>query len=55
MIGCEGRVVRCLEQAPDYPVFLMLDLFETVAPVGGYPKGATLHRFRGWTGGYSPV
>jgi hypothetical protein len=48
-IGCEGRVVRELEQAPDYPMLLMLDLFEIGPPGGAYPKTAILHRVRGWT------
>lgn len=50
-IGCEGQVVRQVEQAPDYPMFLMLDLFEIGPPGGTYPKTATLHRVRGWSGG----
>lgn len=49
VIGCEGRVVRQIPQAPRYPLFLMLDLFE-IGPRGGrYPKAATLHRVRGWS------
>ncbi|MGB7450325.1 MAG: hypothetical protein WA892_14530 [Ornithinimicrobium sp.] len=48
LIGCEGVVLRHLRQAPDYPLFLMLDLFETGAPCGTYPKTATVHRCRGW-------
>lgn len=48
VIGCEGTVVRRIRQAPDYPLFLMLDLFE-IGPRGGtYPKVAVLHRVRGW-------
>ncbi len=40
--------VRELAQAPDYPMFLLVDLFE-IGPAGGaYPKEAMLHRFRGW-------
>jgi hypothetical protein len=50
VVGCHGMVVRRIRQAPDYPLFLMLDLFETSAPAGAYPKSATLHNFRGWTG-----
>ncbi|WP_263119502.1 glycoside hydrolase family 16 protein [Cellulomonas fimi] len=48
VIGCEGEVVREIDQAPDYPLLLMLDLFD-VGPAGGrYPKSAVLHRVRGW-------
>jgi hypothetical protein len=47
-IGCQGRVVRCMPQAPDYPLFLMIDLFEVSAPGGAYPKTATLHGIRAW-------
>jgi hypothetical protein len=50
IIGCEGIVVRHLRQAPDYPLFLMLDLFEIGSPRGEYPKIATIHSFRGWHG-----
>lgn len=47
-IGCEGRVVFHTAQAPDYPLFVMLDLFE-IGPRGGrYPKTATIHGVRGW-------
>jgi hypothetical protein len=48
VIGCEGMVRRRIPQAPDYPLFLMVDLFEIGPPGGTYPKTATLHRFRGW-------
>jgi hypothetical protein len=48
LIGCEGVVVRRLPQAPDYPLFLMVDLFEIGPPVGTYPKSAMVHHFRGW-------
>ena len=47
-IGCDGYVVRRMPQAPDYPLFLMLDLFETGSPSGSYPKSATIHRVRAW-------
>lgn len=47
-IGCEGVVVRTIAQAPDYPLFLMLDLFEIGGPGGSYPKTALLHHVRGW-------
>jgi hypothetical protein len=48
VIGCEDRVVRRVPQAPDYPLFLLVDLFEIAAPRGRYPKSATVHRVRGW-------
>lgn len=48
VIGCEGRIVRRIAQAPDYPLFLMIDLFETGPRGGNYPKTATVHRVRGW-------
>jgi hypothetical protein len=47
-IGCEGLIIRRIQQAPDYPLFLLVDLFEIGAPRGAYPKSATLHHFRGW-------
>ncbi len=37
-IGCDGYVVRRMPQAPDYPLFLVLDLFEIGTPSGAYPK-----------------
>jgi hypothetical protein len=52
VIGCEGVVVRHLPLAPDYPMILMLDLFE-IGPrdaSGAYPKCATIHSVRGWNG-----
>ena len=49
LIGSEGSVVRRLPQAPDYPMFLMIDLFEIGSPSGRYPKAATVHRVRGWS------
>lgn len=51
IIGCEGVVLRRIPQAPDYPLFLMLDLFEIGPPSGAYPKTATLHHVRGWAAG----
>lgn len=48
IIGCEGVVLRHLHQTPDYPLFLMLDLFEIGGPRGEYPKTATIHSVRGW-------
>lgn len=50
VIGCEGLVVRRMPQAPDYPLFLLVDLFEIAPPSGSYPKTATVHRMQGWTG-----
>ncbi|WP_341579828.1 hypothetical protein [Microbacterium schleiferi] len=49
VIGCEGRVVRRIAQAPDYPLFLMIDLFEIGRPGGTYPKAAMIHRVHGWS------
>lgn len=48
VVGCEGRAVQHFAQAPDYPLFLMLDLFELGVPSGAYPKSATIHRVRAW-------
>ncbi|PKQ22623.1 MAG: hypothetical protein CVT65_12430 [Actinobacteria bacterium HGW-Actinobacteria-5] len=48
VVGCEGRTVRRLAQAPDYPLFLMIDLFEIGPRGGSYPKTATIHRVRAW-------
>lgn len=48
MIGCEGVVLRRIEQAPEYPLALRVDLFEVGPPGGSYPKSFTLHRVRGW-------
>ncbi len=50
IIGCDGITLRRVPQAPDYPLFLMLDLFEIGDPGGGYPKTATIHHVRGWQG-----
>ena len=47
-IGCDGFVVRRMPQAPDYPLFLMIDLFEIGTPSGSYPKSATVHHVRAW-------
>lgn len=49
IIACEGDVVRRVPQAPDYPLFLLIDLFEIGAPSGTYPKSATVHRVRAWS------
>lgn len=50
VIGCEGTVLRRLPQAPDYPLLLLVDLFEIGPPGGTYPKRATVRRVRGWAG-----
>ena len=48
LIACEGVVMRRIRQAPSYPMFLMLDLFEIGGPSGEYPKRAAVHCVRGW-------
>ncbi|WP_447912931.1 hypothetical protein [Microbacterium phyllosphaerae] len=48
VIGCEGRVLRRIAQSPDYPMMLLIDLFEIGAPCGGYPKSAVISEVRGW-------
>ncbi|MEV5439298.1 hypothetical protein AB0K80_25290 [Streptomyces sp. NPDC052682] len=54
VIGCEGVAVRRLAQSPRYPLFLMIDLFETgprprsTSTAARYPKTARVHRVRGW-------
>ncbi|MDI6102439.1 hypothetical protein QLQ12_27850 [Actinoplanes sp. NEAU-A12] len=51
VIGCEGLVAGRFEQAPGYPLVLMLDLFETdgrSADGSTYPKSARVHRVLGW-------
>lgn len=50
LIGCEGRLLRRMPQAPVSPMFLLIDLFEIGAPSGAYPKTATVHRVRAWDG-----
>lgn len=47
-IGCEGAVVRRVAQAPSYPLFLMIDLFEIGPPTGSYPKTATIRSVKAW-------
>ncbi|WP_225320714.1 LamG domain-containing protein [Streptomyces luteolifulvus] len=51
IIGCEGIVVKHVPHAPDYPLFLLIDLFE-IGPrsetAGLYPKTAHIHRVHGW-------
>ncbi len=49
VVGCEDVVVRRLDQAPDYPMLMMIDLFEIGSPAGVYPKTAVIHRVRGWS------
>jgi hypothetical protein len=50
-IGCEDEELLRFAQAPGYPLVLMIDLFETGEPgLGTYPKTATFHRVRGWSG-----
>lgn len=53
-IACEGRVVRRLPQAPAYPLFLLIDLFEIGECAGAYPKSATVHRVRAWAADSPP-
>ena len=48
IIGCEGVVLRRIHQAPEYPLFLLIDLFETAPPSGEYPKTAIVRRVRAW-------
>ncbi len=50
IIGCGDVTLRRVHQAPEYPLFLMLDLFEIGNSGGGYPKTAMIHRVRGWQG-----
>ncbi len=54
VIGCEGVVVKRSPQAPAYPLFLLIDLFE-IGPRSesgtAYPKTARVHRVRGWNAG----
>lgn len=53
LIGCEGQLLRRIPQAPDYPLFLLVDLFEIgsrdAESAGRYPKSCTIHRVRGWS------
>ncbi len=51
LIGCEGLVVRRIPHAPDYPLFLMIDLFEIGPTQGSYPKAATVSRVTAWGNG----
>jgi len=49
VIACEGNVVYASRQRIDYPLQLMIDLFELGAhdDDGHYPKTAMVHRVRG--------
>lgn len=47
-IGCEGSVIRRIPQAPDYPMMLLIDLFEIGPPHGRYPKTALVSRVSAW-------
>jgi hypothetical protein len=47
-IGCEGRVLRRIPQAPDYPMMLLIDLFEIGPPAGRYPKTALVSQVSAW-------
>lgn len=53
VIGCNGVIVKRSPQAPNYPMFLLVDLFEigprSTTP-GAYPKSASIHAVRGWDG-----
>ncbi|MCS5497189.1 hypothetical protein NY547_08075 [Cnuibacter physcomitrellae] len=48
ILGLDGVELRRIPQAPDYPMVLMVDLFEVGAPGGSYPKTAVVHSVRGW-------
>lgn len=56
VLGCDGGELRRLPQALSYPLFLMIDLFELGdrGPDGRYPKTASIHRVRGWSGETGP-
>lgn len=47
-IGCQGRVVHAFDQAPTYPLLLMIDVFEMSPGRGTYPKAATVRRVQAW-------
>ena len=49
VIGCDGLIVRRIAQAPTYPLFLMVDLFEIGKPGADYPKTAMIHRVQAWS------
>jgi hypothetical protein len=51
VIGCAGVVVKRSAQAPLYPQFLLINLWEIgprAQPASAYPKTARVHRVRGW-------
>ncbi|MBB4741669.1 hypothetical protein BJY16_005128 [Actinoplanes octamycinicus] len=48
VIGCEGVELFRSAQAPLYPQFLLIDLWELGGRTGKYPKTAWIHRVRGW-------
>ncbi|WP_307861024.1 family 16 glycosylhydrolase [Microbacterium sp. SD291] len=48
VIGCDGVVVRRIPQAPDYPMLLLIDLFEVGGRGGTYPKTASVSRVTAW-------
>ena len=51
VIGCEGVVVKRSPSAPNYPMLLMLDLFEIgprSATSEAYPKSAYIHSVQAW-------
>lgn len=49
VIGCEGSVLRRIPQSPDYPLMLLIDLFEIGTPSGVYPKTALVRQVRAWS------
>jgi len=49
VIGCEGSVLRRIPQSPDYPLMLLIDLFEIGTPSGRYPKTAIVSEVRAWS------
>ena len=49
VIGCEGATVHIIDQAPTYPLILMIDIFESRAGHGVYPKSAAVQRVRAWS------
>lgn len=50
VIGCEGTVLYAVDQAPAYPLVLMIDIFESRRGHGSYPKSATVQRVTAWSG-----
>lgn len=49
VIGCEGAVLRRIDQAPGYPLMLLIDLFEIGPARGSYPKTAVIRSVTAWT------